>query len=113
MMYSYYTLSLFKIQCPWKKYLTMAQLGQFCTVILYSFVSMAQMPKEATWRDYVVHLVQVFEMLSLFVLFMHFYKKAYRKKQSDKRAEKLKSSESENTEVAEQESISSVSSAER
>merc|ERR1711862_1083382 len=38
-MYSYYTLSLLKISCPWKKYLTMAQLFQFTTVVIYSVFS--------------------------------------------------------------------------
>jgi len=109
MMYSYYTLSLFKIQCPWKKYLTMAQLGQFCTVLLYSFVSMLRMPEDATWKNYTVHAVQVFEMASLFVLFLHFYKKSYRKKSGN---QKRTSGDSDATpETAEQDSISTAASA--
>merc|ERR1712087_1062039 len=39
MMYSYYTMSLMRISCPWKKYLTMGQLIQFSTVVVYSMVS--------------------------------------------------------------------------
>lgn len=81
MMYSYYTLSLLKIRCPWKKYLTMAQLTQFVSVLLYSAFSMYNMPKEGTWKHYLGHSIQDFEMSSLFVLFMHFYRKAYSKKQ--------------------------------
>lgn len=83
MMYSYYTLSLLKIRCPWKKYLTMAQLTQFISVLLYSACSMYKMPKEGTWRHYLGHCIQDFEMMSLFVLFMHFYRKAYSRKQKN------------------------------
>ena len=111
MMYSYYTLSLLKIQCPWKKYLTIAQLAQFCSVVCYSLTSMVNMPEDGTWIQYVGHGVQDFEMISLFVLFMHFYQKAYQKKKEDSR--KKSSSDSETTpEAEEQDSISSVSSVE-
>jgi GNS1/SUR4 family len=81
MMYS--TLSLLKIRCPWKKYLTMAQLTQFISVLVYSACSMYKMPKEGTWRHYLGHCIQDFEMMSLFVLFMHFYRKAYSRKQKN------------------------------
>jgi len=83
MMYSYYTLSLLKIRCPWKKYLTMAQLTQFVSVLLYSACSIWQMPAEGTWKHYLGHCIQDFEMISLFVLFLHFYKKAYSRKQKN------------------------------
>jgi hypothetical protein len=83
MMYSYYTLSLLKIRCPWKRYLTQAQLLQFMSVVAYSIFSMARMPAEGNWRHYLAYSVQVFEMASLFVLFMHFYRKAYSKKRHD------------------------------
>lgn len=33
------------------------------------------------------YLVQLFEMLSLLVLFLHFYRKAYRNRQESKRSE--------------------------
>jgi len=80
MMYSYYTLSLLKIPCPWKKYLTQAQLLQFVSVVVYSLLSLAQMQREAHWTHYYAYSTQLFEMVSLFVLFMHFYRKAYSKK---------------------------------
>lgn len=80
MMYSYYTLSLLKIRCPWKKYLTMAQLVQFTTVVLHSICSMVLMRHSFGWKEYLTHFIQDFEMISLFVLFMHFYNKAYAKK---------------------------------
>lgn len=58
----------------------MAQLTQFATVLLYSAYSVTHMPKEANWRHYLGHSIQSFEMISLFVLFTLFFKKAYAKK---------------------------------
>lgn len=86
MMYSYYTLSLLKIPCPWKKYLTVAQLVQFTTVVGYTVLSFIRISKleDTTWKHFTAHAVQVFEMTSLFVLFMHFYRKTYNKKKSAK-----------------------------
>jgi len=80
MMYSYYALALLKISCPWKKYLTQAQLIQFTSVVLFSFAGILSPSVEKTWESYVAHFVQDFEMISLFVLFMAFYRKAYSKK---------------------------------
>jgi elongation of very long chain fatty acids protein 4 len=80
MMYSYYALSLLKFHCPWKKYLTQAQLLQFTTVLLYSAISIYYIPSDANWRHYLAHAVQATEMISLFVLFLRFYKNAYNKK---------------------------------
>ena len=77
MMYSYYTMTLLKLSCPWKKYLTMAQLAQFTTVVVYSMVSLCVLPAETEWRHYTALVVQCGEMISLFVLFMHFYNKKY------------------------------------
>lgn len=97
MMYSYYTLSLLKIPCPWKKYLTVCQLIQFSTVIAYtglSFYRISQL-EDTTWKNYLAHSIQVFEMSSLFILFMHFYRKTYNKKKIQKTAKiegKVKSS---------------------
>jgi elongation of very long chain fatty acids protein 4 len=80
MMYSYYTFSLLKISCPWKKYLTQAQLLQFFSVFIYSLWSMYTMPEVHHWTNYLAYAAQIFEMTSLFLLFLHFYTKAYRKK---------------------------------
>ena len=102
MMYSYYTLSLLKIRCPWKKYLTQAQLLQFVSVVVYSSFSMVRMPDGATWRHYLAYSVQVFEMVSLFVLFLFFYRKAYSSK-------KTKSLEEQNEQSAENDTTSSDS----
>lgn len=79
MMYSYYTMTLLKLNCPWKKYLTMAQLAQFTTVVVYSMVSLCVLPKGTHWKHYTALTCQCGEMISLFVLFMHFYNKKYSK----------------------------------
>jgi len=78
MMYSYYTLSLLKISCPWKKYLTLSQLVQFCTVMIYTVVSFVIIGKTAPDHILSCYYVQLFEMISLFSLFAHFYSKTYK-----------------------------------
>jgi elongation of very long chain fatty acids protein 4 len=112
MMYSYYTLSLLQIQCPWKKYLTMAQLAQFMSVVAYSIVSMAYIPKEGSWKHYLAYSVQVLEMVSLFVLFMAFYRKSYSKKKEERIMPKevVQSSEESDTTYGTDPEQSSVSS---
>lgn len=104
MMYSYYTLSLLKIPCPWKKFLTMAQLIQFTTVVGYSLYAMSLPTNNYTSKEYLAHGIQIFEMTSLFVLFMGFYRKAYTKKPVA-----AKDTASDAT-VSEQDSLSSTSS---
>ena len=110
MMYSYYTLSLLKIRCPWKKYLTQAQLMQFVTVLAYTAISYYMLPVDANWRHVGAHVIQTAEMVSLFVLFLHFYQKAYLKKKRDNQS-KLERAESDaaSDSAAEQASLSSVS----
>lgn len=76
MMYSYYALSLLKIRCPWKRFLTQAQLLQFASVIIYSYFSMTSWPvQERNKKHYLCIFIQIWEMASLFVLFFIFYKK--------------------------------------
>lgn len=82
MMYSYYALSLLKIRCPWKKYLTMAQLVQFTAVLVYSGFSIHCLPPDGNWRHYLALAIQDAEMISLFMLFLHFWKKKYGKKKT-------------------------------
>lgn len=82
-------MSLMKIPCPWKKYLTQAQLCQFTLVVVFSIVQMLSPFVEHTRESYFGHFVQDFEMISLFVLFMGFYRKAYSKKMTEKTAEKV------------------------
>ena len=109
MMYSYYTLSLLKIPCPWKKFLTMAQLIQFTTVVGYSLYAMSLPGNNYTWKQYAAHAIQIFEMTSLFVLFMRFYRKAYSKKSKSSSKDQPKDQSSEAT-ASEQASLSSASS---
>ena len=81
LMYSYYALSLLKILCPWKKYLTQAQLLQFASVMVYSVFSYLGWPEdERNWRHVSAVATQVWEMASLFALFSFFYAKSYGKK---------------------------------
>jgi elongation of very long chain fatty acids protein 4 len=106
LMYSYYTLSLLKINCPWKKYLTQCQLIQFVSVVLYSIYSTFQIPPGTHWTKYFSYLIQVFEMVSLFVFFSLFYKKAYNTKKPQSKISSSTSASSESK--GELESISSV-----
>jgi elongation of very long chain fatty acids protein 4 len=114
MMYSYYTLSLLKINCPWKRFLTQAQLLQFTSVVIYSICSAKKLhDQQAETKYFVAIAIQVFEMVSLFFLFMHFYSKAYSKNKAKSKSKNNKSSSdsdngSDNT-VPEQESVSSDS----
>mmetsp|Transcript_6526 Transcript_6526/g.16239 ORF Transcript_6526/g.16239 Transcript_6526/m.16239 type:complete len:345 (+) Transcript_6526:135-1169(+) len=103
MMYSYYTLSLLKFPCPWKRFITLAQLLQFTSVVVYTGFSFAIVRNggEAETKHYLSYALQVFEMVSLFYLFSLFYSKAYKKKKAQ-----LKRISSE-LEVPEQSSISS------
>lgn len=79
MMYSYYALALFKIPCPWKRFLTQAQLTQFMSVIVYSGFCTNMWGEKRTWEALTCIGVQVGEMSSLFFLFMAFYKRKYSK----------------------------------
>lgn len=81
MMYSYYVLSILKVPCPWKRYLTMAQLVQFLSVVFYTLWCLYYWPvqdRNGGYGHYICAGVQLFEMLSLFFLFQHFYKKSYK-----------------------------------
>jgi len=104
LMYSYYTLSLMKFSCPWKRYLTQAQLIQFTSVVIYTAVSFSMLHRsgEIKAKHYIVYGLQTFEMVSLFYLFSLFYSKVYKKKKMMKK----KSPES----APEQSSLSSDSS---
>jgi len=84
LMYSYYSLSLLKISCPWKKYLTMLQLIQFTSVIVYSFFAIWLYAEEFETKHHIAIGTQLFEMSTLFVLFYYFYQKSYSTKRKDK-----------------------------
>lgn len=90
LMYSYYALALLKVRCPWKRFLTQAQLLQFTSVVIYTMATAYQhyyyVPHAAiageqpSLRTYFYCCgVQVFEMVSLFILFSLFYKRKYTK----------------------------------
>mmetsp|Transcript_2169 Transcript_2169/g.5757 ORF Transcript_2169/g.5757 Transcript_2169/m.5757 type:complete len:165 (+) Transcript_2169:1312-1806(+) len=83
MMYSYYALALLKVHCPWKRFLTQAQLLQFMTVVGYSLVCMQMWPSdEVLFKHKLCIYIQVWEMMSLFFLFSIFYRKSYSKKKT-------------------------------
>jgi elongation of very long chain fatty acids protein 4 len=97
MMYAYYALALLKVQCPWKRFLTQAQLLQFTSVVVYTaftgYKHYTELPHEAiageqpSIQEYFMCCgVQVFEMVSLFILFSVFYKKSYSKKNKEAKA---------------------------
>lgn len=98
MMYSYYALALMKVSCPWKRFLTQAQLLQFTSVVIYTvataYLHYNNLPHEEIEGEqpslgtyYFCCVVQVFEMVSLFVLFSLFYKRKYSKKNKGKKTE--------------------------
>lgn len=99
LMYSYYALALMKVNCPWKRYLTQAQLLQFTSVVVYTIATAYQhyhhVPHEAiegvqpSLRTYYFCcIVQVFEMVSLFVLFSLFYKRSYSQRNREQQEQK-------------------------
>ena len=105
LMYSYYALALMKVNCPWKRYLTQAQLLQFTSVVVYTIATAYQhyyhVPHEAIEGEqpslrtyYFCCIVQVFEMVSLFVLFSLFYKRSYSQRNRKQQEQKSSSSSS-------------------
>ena len=68
-----------KINCVWKRFLTVGQLVQFVLVVLYTGAvlvvnwQLGQLQR----RHVLACFVQVGEMVSLFVLFSLFYNKTY------------------------------------
>mmetsp|Transcript_6294 Transcript_6294/g.11287 ORF Transcript_6294/g.11287 Transcript_6294/m.11287 type:complete len:353 (+) Transcript_6294:386-1444(+) len=106
LMYSYYALALMKVSCPWKRFLTQAQLLQFTSVVIYTiataYLHYYHVPHEAIEGEQpslgtycFCCVVQVFEMVSLFVLFSLFYKRKYSKKNKGDKNSKSKESEDE------------------
>jgi GNS1/SUR4 family len=107
MMYSYYALALLRIRCPWKRFLTMAQLMQFLSVLIYTIFSFYYLKDSTTWSQQTAWIVQTGEMVSLFALFLHFYKKAYSKTNLQRKSSESTDSASDTT--SEQASLSSES----
>jgi elongation of very long chain fatty acids protein 4 len=101
LMYGYYTMALVGVKCPWKKYLTMAQLAQFASVMLFTAVCFyTNYHKGQLERNHVLAcVIQVGEMASLFVLFFGFYNKSYSKDKDDDNAGKKKKNDDLTVEV--------------
>ena len=66
---------MFKIPCPWKKWITNCQMIQFMACLCHSIyvVYKGNMPIE-------LPLVQAFVMINMLILFGQFYREAYSKK---------------------------------
>lgn len=71
-MYSYYLLSALKLPCPWKKYVTMLQLGQFAIIFVQGWYAI-YLGSTPTWLT----LIQQFVMVNMLVLFGKFYVDKY------------------------------------
>lgn len=80
-MYSYYLLSALKLPCPWKKYVTMLQLGQFSIIFVQGWYAI-YLGSTPTWLT----LIQQFVMVNMLVLFGKFYVDKYsaEKRKGDK-----------------------------
>lgn len=72
-MYGYYTLALLNIPCPWKKWITKCQMGQFVLVLCHSafVVYNGNAPL-------ILPLAQAFVMINMLVLFNMFFQKRYK-----------------------------------
>lgn len=86
----------------------MAQLIQFLSVLIYTIFSFYYLKDSTTWSQQTAWIVQTAEMVSLFVLFLHFYKKAYSKKKAQRKTIGSGDSSSD-TAAEEQASLSSES----
>jgi len=71
-MYTYYALNSINIPCPWKKYLTLLQLGHFAILIVHGVVG------GIAFGDWPFSLYVVYELSMLFC-FYNFYRKTYNK----------------------------------
>jgi elongation of very long chain fatty acids protein 4 len=82
MMYGYYALTLMGVKCPWKRYLTQAQLLQFASVVVYTAFSLYfnYIQGQLEGRHVLACAIQVGEMVSLFILFSSFYRRSYKNK---------------------------------
>jgi len=72
-MYSYYSMALLKIPCPWKQLITLTQLCQFVIAFIAAIWSIA-----LGFSPVFLPLLQIFVMINMFVLFVKFYLDTYR-----------------------------------
>jgi elongation of very long chain fatty acids protein 4 len=79
LMYAYYLLSQLGVACPWKRYLTLVQMAQFCVCMVHSaYVLITRnAPAGLAWT-------QAFVMLNMLVLFSQFYSSSYSRKDARK-----------------------------
>jgi elongation of very long chain fatty acids protein 4 len=87
-MYSYYLLSALKLPCPWKKYVTMLQLGQFSVIFVQGWYAI-YLGSTPTWLT----LLQQFVMVNMLVLFGKFYMESYASKKKSKTEATVKKEE--------------------
>ena len=76
-MYSYYLMAALGVSCPWKRYITQAQMLQFVVVFVHAVFVLREQhcPVSLPWA-------QMFVMANMLVLFGNFYLKAYASKTS-------------------------------
>jgi len=74
MMYGYYTCAALKLPCPWKKVLTMMQLGQFCCCMTTAVYALYH-----GLYPFYLSLLNIWVMLNMLVLFGNFYRSRYTK----------------------------------
>ena len=78
LMYSYYLLTSFSIPCPWKSFITKFQIGQFLFFVVQGGVQLLK----PGCLDHIFELsvINFVYAISLLILFVNFYIKAYGKK---------------------------------
>ena len=81
-MYSYYLLTALKLPCPWKKFVTRLQLGQFVLIFTQGWYAI-YLGSTPVWLT----LIQQFVMVNMLVLFGNFYLKNYAAQQKKKAEE--------------------------
>jgi|TARA_B100001540_G_scaffold257055_1_gene234662 elongation of very long chain fatty acids protein 4 len=79
-MYSYYLMRALSIACPWKKYITMAQMAQFAIVFAHAVFVVVDGHCPA-----ILPYSQMFVMTNMLVLFGRFYVGAYGEKKDAKK----------------------------
>jgi len=77
LMYGYYFLAALKLDCPWKKKLTMMQMIQFCCCMSTALYALYH----GLYPLY-LSLLNIWVMLNMLVLFGNFYRQKYKKSES-------------------------------
>lgn len=82
MMYAYYLMALLQMKCPWKQYVTQAQLIQFVACLTQALY-VTYIGSTPFW----LACVQIAVMLNMLILFSNFYNKRYIKGKDANKAE--------------------------